>query len=113
MDPVVHGPGPDGPGPRATDAAIHGEFVVREDDGGYTTVLTQVGVLMAASATSITAKSADGFTQTYTIAPDSRAAKTQLAVNDTVTIRGTQTNGTATAMMVTEGSETGHDEPPV
>jgi hypothetical protein len=93
------------------DAAVHGEFVVRENNGGYTTVLTQTGVLTAASGTSITAKSADGFTQTYTIAPDSRAAK-QLAVNDTVTIRGTLANGTATATMVAEASDTGPDGGP-
>jgi hypothetical protein len=38
---------------------------VADDNGGYTTVLIQTGVLTAASDASITAKSADGFTQTY------------------------------------------------
>lgn len=42
-------------------------------------------------------------TQTYTIAPGSRAAKAQLAVNDTATVRGTLANGAATATSVDEG----------
>jgi hypothetical protein len=89
--------GPDGPG-----AALHGEFVVPDGNGGYRTELTQTGVLAAVSARSITAKSDDGFTQTYVL--DGRTANAQPAVNDTVTIRATLANGTATATVV-EGND--------
>jgi hypothetical protein len=112
-----HGRGPGGPGPggpgrwSALAGALHGEFVVPDGNGAYTTVLTQTGVLTAVSDTSITAKSADGFTQIYTIAPGSRAANTQLAVNDTVTIRANVTNNAATAATVTEGDDPGPGGP--
>lgn len=100
------GPGFGGPGGGGAPAgALHGEFVVPDGNGAYTTVMTQTGVLTAVSDTSITAKSADGFTQIYTIAPGSRAANTQLAVNDTVTIRANVTNNAATATTVTEGDD--------
>jgi len=106
------GPGPAGPGRwSAPAAALHGEFVVPDENGAYTTVLTQTGVLTAVSDTSITAKSADGFTQIYTIAPGSRAANSQLAVNDTVTIRANVTNNAATATTVTEGDDPGPGVP--
>src|SRR6202051_4121020 len=53
------GPGPGGPGRWSPPAAaLHGEFVVPDGNGAYTTVLTQSGVLTAVSDTSITAKSA-------------------------------------------------------
>jgi hypothetical protein len=104
--------GPGGPGRWGGPAgAIHGEFVVPDGNGAYTTVLTQTGVLTAVSDTSITAKSADGFTQIYTIAPGSRAVNTQLAVNDTVTIRANVTDNTATATTVTEGDDPGPGGP--
>jgi hypothetical protein len=106
------GPGPGGPGRWSPPAAaLHGEFVVPDGNGAYTSVLTQSGVLTAVSDTAVTAKSADGFTQIYTIAPGSRAANTQLAVNDTVTIRANVTNNAATATTVTEGEDPGPGGP--
>ena len=76
MGPRGFGPGG---GPFGHDAqsamgpadALHGEFVVSAQNGGYTTELIQTGVLTAVSETSITAKSEDGFMQTYTLSPDS------------------------------------------
>jgi len=57
------GPGAGAPGGwRAPAGTLHGEVVVPDGNGAYTTVLTQTGVLSAVSDTSITAKSADGFT---------------------------------------------------
>jgi hypothetical protein len=110
MGPGMNGPGPGrwggpgmGPGgPDGPGAAVHGEFVVANGNGGYRTELTQTGVVTAVSAASITAKSADGFTQTYAL--DGRAANAQPAVNDTVTIRATLDDGTATATVV-EGND--------
>jgi hypothetical protein len=122
MGPGVHGAGRwDGPpglgdaglgpdGPRGGAAPLHGEFVVAEDSGGYTTVLMQTGVLTAASDTSITAKSADGFTQTYALGRP--AANLQLAVNDMVTVHATLANGIATTTVVAEGGDAGPGGPP-
>ncbi|SDM24480.1 hypothetical protein [Allokutzneria albata] len=64
--PMIMGPG----GPMAIGPmreALHGEFVVSDGKGGYKTERTQTGSVTEVSATSITAKSADGFTQVYTI----------------------------------------------
>lgn len=53
--------------------ALHGEFTVASD-GGYVTERMQTGTVSAPSATSITVKSEDGYTQTYAI--DSSTEKT-------------------------------------
>ena len=43
-----------GPGPDAVGAtSLHGEFVVRDGAGGYTTVVTQTGAVTAISPTAI------------------------------------------------------------
>jgi hypothetical protein len=94
--------GPGGPG-RA--APLHGEFVVFDEDAGYITEMTQTGVVTSVSDTSLTAKSADGFTQTYVLA--SGATKGQVEVNDTVSIRATKADGQATATFVAEGDGPG------
>ncbi len=98
----THGPGPAGMRGPAPAAALHGEFVVPDGHGGYTTELTQTGVVTAVSGGSVTAKSEDGFTQTYAIPPGTPAANSQPAPNDTVTIRATLQDGTATATAVTQ-----------
>ena len=50
--------------------ALHGEVVTAKRGGGYQTVDFQRGVATAVSAASITVKSADGFTKTYTVPAD-------------------------------------------
>lgn len=105
MGPGMHGPGrwgdraPGGPG---GPDALHGEFVVPDGAGGYVTDLTQTGVLTAVSDASITAKSADGYTQTYVLGPGSRPPNAHLAVSDTVTIAAKLVDGKPTATTVTE-----------
>src|SRR3954471_18181616 len=47
--------------------SLHGEFVVADPAGGYSTELTQTGTVTAISPTSITVRSQDGFTQAYVI----------------------------------------------
>jgi len=83
------GPGQHAFGPGGL--ALHGQFVVSDDSGGYTTVLTQTGTVTAASPTSVTVRSADGFAQTYLTSASS------FAVNDTVMVRAVKTGDTATA----------------
>jgi hypothetical protein len=47
--------------------AIHGELTVPKSGGGYETLDVQSGTATAVSATSITVKSADGYSLTYTV----------------------------------------------
>jgi hypothetical protein len=102
------GRGPDGW--RGPAVPLHGEFVVADQNGGYVTELIQTGVLTAASDTSITARSADGFTQTYALG--SHAANTALEPDATVTVHATLVDGTATATMVAGSDDPGPGGPP-
>jgi hypothetical protein len=102
------GRGPDGG--RAPAAPLHGEFVVAAENGGYVTELVQTGVLTAVSDSSITAKSADGFTQTYVLG--GHVADAPLATTATVTVHATLVDGTATATTVAGSDDPGPGGPP-
>src|SRR5262245_38541560 len=101
------GPMPGGPGGlRGTIAApghseieppsLHGEFVVADGNGRYTTELTQTGTVTAISPTSITVRSEDSFTQTYVIPNTAGNAGAPFAVDDQVVVHATRTGQTAT-----------------
>jgi len=47
--------------------AVHGQFVVAKPGGGYQTVDVQNGKVTAVTSSSITVKSADGFSATYAV----------------------------------------------
>ena len=81
-------------------SALHGEYVSSDGNGGYVTKIMQTGEVTALSATSLTAKSDDGFSKTYTITSDQA---TGLASGDTVTVVATESGDTATATSVTDG----------
>jgi hypothetical protein len=86
-----------GPGPAAVGAtSLHGEFMVADGKGGYTTELTQTGAVTAISPTSISVRSVDGYSQIYDISPTAGAAGAPFAVNDQVVVRATRTGQTAT-----------------
>lgn len=95
--------GPGGMG--MTGQSLHGQFVISDGNGGYTTEITQTGTVTAVSDTSITAESADNFTQTYTMSDSTQHSAVK--VGDTVRIQGTEANGTATATAITSGTESG------
>ncbi len=97
------GPGGNGVSGTGTGAALHGQFVVSDGNGGYATELTQTGTVTAVSADSITAKSADNYTHTYTIGSDTRESS-GVQVGDTVSIRAMDANGASTATAVLESS---------
>lgn len=99
------GPGASNSGPGGAIGAptLHGQFVISDGNGGYTTELTQTGTVTAISADSITAKSSDQYTHTYTINTATRT-ESGLKVGDTVSIRATDANGTSTATVITEPS---------
>ncbi|MFF2314690.1 hypothetical protein ACFVTE_00285 [Arthrobacter sp. NPDC058097] len=50
-------------------AAVHSEYIV-EENGEYVTKVAQLGTVSAVSSGSVTVKSADGFTRTYTLSGD-------------------------------------------
>lgn len=61
--------GPAGPGPLGGGlfGAVHGTVVVPKSGGGYQTVAFQNGKVTAVSSTSITLRSADGYSHTYQV----------------------------------------------
>ncbi|MEU8631464.1 hypothetical protein AB0C38_04790 [Amycolatopsis sp. NPDC048633] len=62
------GPGGNfGGGMTALREALHGDFVVSNGSGGYTTERLQTGDVTELSATSVTLTSKDGYKQTYTL----------------------------------------------
>lgn len=88
--------------------ALHGEFVTAKDGGGYETVATQKGEVTAVSSTSITVKSTDGYTRTYTINSDTKVNRdgkiADIKTGETVRIRATVSGDTATATSIDDGT---------
>lgn len=87
------------PAARHTDSeppSLHGEYVVSDDHGGFATHLTQTGKVTAISPTSVTARSDDGFTQTYVIHEAEGATAPPFAVGDSVVITATRQGEAAT-----------------
>jgi hypothetical protein len=95
------GPGGRQGGPGTLGSALHGEYVSSDGNGGYVTKIMQTGEVTELSATSLTSKSDDGFSKTYTI---TSAQATGLATGDTVTVVATESGDTATATSVTDGA---------
>jgi hypothetical protein len=92
-------------------AALHGDFTVSEN-GSYVTERMQTGEITAVSATTITAKSADGYTQTYVINSSTQVDQGDEQVSDlktgtTVTIIAKLSGGTGTATTISDQQPTG------
>jgi hypothetical protein len=106
--PGHHGDGPPPwaqPGRDNDDpATVHSESVRRDVHGGYTTELTQVGVITALTADSVTVASTDGFSQSYALPS---TLKPTWAVNDHVSVRATRSGATATVSSIGEASTAG------
>lgn len=113
------GPGRGGHGPRGGfPGAVHGTFVVPNQDGtGYQTVQMQHGTVTAVSATSISVKSADGFTATYVVDADTKVnrdgAIADIKADADVMVTGIVDGSTVTAQRVVDtaafGKRGGHD----
>ena len=84
--------------------SLHGEFVVADGVGGYTTVLSQSGTVTAVSPTSVTVRSDDGYSQTYVIPQPTGPSP---AIDDRVSVRATRTGQTATATSISESDRPG------
>jgi hypothetical protein len=82
--------------------AIHGQLTEPKPGGGYQTVDVQSGSVTKVSSSSITVKSADGYTATYAVSSSTEvnaqaAGIATIKVGDTVSMTATVSNGTATA----------------
>jgi len=84
----------------------HGEFTVHTKTGDKV-MDVQRGVVTAVNATSVTVKSTDGFSSTYTINPTTKvrkdkttAAVSQIATNDRVQVMATKTGSTVIAQRI-------------
>lgn len=110
-----HGPGGFGRmlGRGLSGAALHGSYVVGDPDGGYRTVVTQRGEVTALSATSLTVRSEDGFTQTYRLDEDTTdllggpEGVDDLSEGDEVGVSGEKSGGTVKATHVVDLSRAG------
>jgi len=108
--PVPPGPGRRfgfGPGPGSVFGALHGQLVVPKSGGGYQTVDVQNGQVTAVSATSITLKSADGFTKSYSVAGSTivdaqRDGIGSVKVGNQAAVVATVSGSTATAASITD-----------
>jgi hypothetical protein len=86
--------------------ALHGEAVVKTDDGTKT-VVAQRGTVTAINATTVTVKSTDGFTLTWTfgtpitvIEHRAQVQPNAIAVGTTLGIAGEKTADTTTAHLI-------------
>jgi hypothetical protein len=102
----MHGPPPPGGGPPpgappapaepSAAGAVHSESVVTDGNGGFTTKLTQTGVVDEVTLTNVVVRSPDGYTQIYTFPSAASSSSRPVAVNDNVTVDATRTGTTVT-----------------
>jgi hypothetical protein len=100
-------PGPGGAGAFGAFGAVHGQFVVPKQGGGYQTVDTQRGQVTAVSNGAITIKSPDGFVRTYvvtsaTIVDAQRDGIGSIKAGDQAAVSATVSGSTATAVTIAD-----------
>jgi hypothetical protein len=84
---------------------LHGQFVIGKPDGGYQTIDVQNGQVTAVTTTSITLKSADGFTKTYAITSSTlvdaqRDGIGSVKAGNQASVQATVSGSTATAVSI-------------
>jgi len=89
--------------------AIHGQFTTPAPNGGYETLDTQLGTVSAVSSTSITVKSADGFTATYSVDDNTLVNAGNNGISDvkngdTVRVVAVASGGKASAVEIVDGT---------
>ena len=98
--------GPLGLGPLG-GGVVHGQLTVPKSGGGYQTVDVQDGTVTAVSTGSVTVKSADGFTATYTVTSKTVVTAESPGIasvkkGDTLFVTATVSGSTATAASVVD-----------
>jgi hypothetical protein len=102
--PAFAGPGPLGGG---LFGAVRGTVVVPKPGGGYQTVAFQNGKVTAVSSTSITLRSADGYSHSYQVTSSTmvnaqRDGIGSIKAGNQVMVDATVSGGTATAVRVVD-----------
>jgi hypothetical protein len=107
-------PGAAGPGSRSSapgrasdPGVLHGQYVVRRPGGGYQTIDVQNGQVTAVSSTSITLRSADGFTRSYVVSRSTAVAAghggiASVKVGDQASVQAMVTGRSAIATSITD-----------
>jgi hypothetical protein len=111
--PFRHGPGGMGLGllgPMGAGRMLHGEATLAKQGGGTVVVRFQNGTISDISGSTITVKSTDGFTSTFTVDGTTRitlngtdGTLSKLAKNDKVRVVGVQNGSSTVAKMVLDG----------
>jgi hypothetical protein len=96
-----NGLGPMMRGAQALGNVQHGEFTVQGADGKATVMTVQRGSVTAASATSVTVKSDDGFTATYALDSSTRGRAGNLAKGDSVLVLAQKSGAKAVMIRAT------------
>lgn len=92
---------------------LHGEFTIRKPDGnGFQTMAVQTGEVTAVSPSSITVKSEDGFSRTYsvdenTVVGAGRDGIGTVKTGDTVRVAGVVEDGNAKAAAILDSTSLG------
>ena len=107
--PVPFGPAFAGPGPLGGGlfGAVHGTVVVPKPGGGYQTIAFQNGKVTAVSSTSITLRSADGYSHTYQVTSSTmvnaqRDGIGSIKAGNQVMVDATVSGSTATTVRVVD-----------
>ena len=87
--------------------ALHGEFVVPKQGGGYQTLVVQRGAVSSVSSSTITVKSDDGFSATYAVGADAlvNAARDgigSIKKGDQVSVLAQQQSGNDAALTIAD-----------
>jgi hypothetical protein len=87
--------------------ALHGEFVVPKQGGGYQTLVVQQGKVASVSSSTLTVRSDDGFSATYAVPADTlvNAARDgigSIKKGDEVSVLAQQKSGNDTALQISD-----------
>lgn len=90
--------------------AIHAQFTVPGPNGGYETIATQTGTVQSVSSSSVTVKSADGYTQQYVVNSSTLVAADyegilSVSSGDTVVVEALVSGSTYTAERVVDTTQ--------
>jgi hypothetical protein len=105
----MHGPPPEPGAPPPTQEpgeakeVLHSEYVVSDGHGGFTTKMTQTGVVDEVTLSQIVVRSDDGYTQIYMFPSAAAVPNKSVAANDSVTVEATRVGTTVTLNRIGEG----------
>lgn len=90
--------------------ALHGEFVVPGKSGGYQTIDVQRGTVTAVSTSSLTVRSSDGYSATYTVTANSFVGANRDGIGsvkngDQIGVLAVKSGGTLTAVRIVDGTD--------